>query len=461
MLFRSSFVLTFKRILSIPFSFRLVHTQPRSPASRKDVSKAHFLPNNRVSSYEQRWLLEIFELNELRYGLKRNSLETVSKSISKLVELRSGEVITVKEFMKVAQMFTHHSVSVTERNKKLELLRYSLSPCIPSVVSTQKYSYLLRILCKLSETAQVKSILNEMSRKKMHPETSAFNHILDFLADKEFDYALKVFREACESLFVPDVATFTTLIKRGKSQDVSIIYSLHHEFSNAGLVPTLKFYNILVDAYTQLGDISKARKMMDEMRSKNIEPNIVTYSSLINGFVKLGDTMSITQLYNEIIARNIKPDVILLTTLMKVYGDRSDAVKVLDIYQMMRQHQVSLDVRAYTTLIHALTRTSADTQAYRVVLEEMEKEGLQPNVVTYSILIDAYAKAGDISEAHRLFNSMKDRGIMPDKIAYDILIQGYVRMGHGHAGKQLYDEMLSNKILPKEGTYVAVAPFLK
>ncbi|ORX99009.1 hypothetical protein K493DRAFT_313419 [Basidiobolus meristosporus CBS 931.73] len=145
---------------------------------------------------------------------------------------------------------------------------------------------------------------------------------------------------------------------------------------------------------------------------------------------------------------------------MKFYGDRSDAEKLLEIYQTMRRNKVPFDLRAYTVLIHALICASSDIRASRAILDEMQKEHLEPSVVTYSVLIDALAKAGNLREARELFELMKVRGIKPDRVAYDILIQGYVRMGHGPEGRQLYEEMLLSKIQPKVGTYIAISPFL-
>ena len=59
----------------------------------------------------------------------------------------------------------------------------------------------------------------------------------------------------------------------------------------------------------------------------------------------------------------------------------------------------------FTTLINACGRSGQLERAF-AVLEQMQMASLQPNVVTYTALIDACAKAGQLPRALDVFRSM-------------------------------------------------------
>lgn len=62
-------------------------------------------------------------------------------------------------------------------------------------------------------------------------------------------------------------------------------------------------------------------------------------------------------------------------------------------------------------------------EAY-LILEELMRKGLTPNVYTWNCLLDALVKAKEISEALVSFQSMKDLKCTPNIITYRILING-------------------------------------
>ena len=54
----------------------------------------------------------------------------------------------------------------------------------------------------------------------------------------------------------------------------------------------------------------------------------------------------------------------------------------------------------------------------------MQKQGLQPNVITYTTMICGLARAGNVLEANRLFDRFKKSGGIPDSACYNTMIEG-------------------------------------
>jgi pentatricopeptide repeat protein len=58
----------------------------------------------------------------------------------------------------------------------------------------------------------------------------------------------------------------------------------------------------------------------------------------------------------------------------------------------------------------------------------MQKEGIHPNA-TFTILIGAHGRAGEIDRAIGLFNRMSADGCTPDRCAYSTLLKSLCESG--------------------------------
>jgi len=76
-------------------------------------------------------------------------------------------------------------------------------------------------------------------------------------------------------------------------------------------------------------------------------------------------------------------------------------------------------------------------------LDEMRRAGLEPDQVTYTILIDGLCKEGNLQRAFEMRNATVMTGIKLDKIAYTALITGLTRQGRvGDADSTLHEMLI-------------------
>ena len=50
-----------------------------------------------------------------------------------------------------------------------------------------------------------------------------------------------------------------------------------------------------------------------------------------------------------------------------------------------------------------------------LMIDEMKKNNVTPNVVTYDVLISGYKRLGHRDKVRDVFKEMKEKGILPDK----------------------------------------------
>ncbi|RYQ96721.1 hypothetical protein Ahy_B08g092575 [Arachis hypogaea] len=58
----------------------------------------------------------------------------------------------------------------------------------------------------------------------------------------------------------------------------------------------------------------------------------------------------------------------------------------------------------------------------------MIERGQQPDIITYTILMDGYCRNNEVDKARNLFDMVIERGFVPDVWSYNILIKGYVKI---------------------------------
>ena len=68
----------------------------------------------------------------------------------------------------------------------------------------------------------------------------------------------------------------------------------------------------------------------------------------------------------------------------------------------------------------------------------MQSSGVVPDTRSYTTLMEAYGKAGLCDEAERLLKEMKAAGFIPDIVTYGILVKAFAeRSGTGKASSTM------------------------
>ena len=85
--------------------------------------------------------------------------------------------------------------------------------------------------------------------------------------------------------------------------------------------------------------------------------------------------------------------------------------------------------------------------------DEMLKQGVNPNDITYLTLISAFCKMGRMDDAMIKFNEMIDMGLPHDTTVYMCMIEGYLNHGDSVKAKEFITKMKSRDVChsPRKG----------
>ncbi|KAK6924942.1 Pentatricopeptide repeat [Dillenia turbinata] len=135
---------------------------------------------------------------------------------------------------------------------------------------------------------------------------------------------------------------------------------------------------------------------------------------------------------------NCSVDPFQANQILKQLQDHSVALGFF--YWLKRQPGFRHDGHTYTTMIGILGRAK-EFGSINKLLDEMVREGCQPNVVTYNRLIHSYGRANYLSEAMNIFNQMQVAGVEPDRVTYSTLIDIHAKAGFLDVAMYMYQRM--------------------
>nr|CAD1821279.1 unnamed protein product [Ananas comosus var. bracteatus] len=106
------------------------------------------------------------------------------------------------------------------------------------------------------------------------------------------------------------------------------------------------------------------------------------------------------------------------------------------------------DAYTYNFLVRRLARSRPVSAVYAFIEELRRDAGLRPDLVTYTILIDAVCRSGNLREAVRLLGVLTDAGFKPDCYLYNTIMKGYCMMDECGGVMEVYNRMRDEGVEP-------------
>jgi pentatricopeptide repeat protein len=119
-----------------------------------------------------------------------------------------------------------------------------------------------------------------------------------------------------------------------------------------------------------------------------------------------------------------------------------------------------VSAKTYTILISGWAVPTKPENA-RKLFDEMVERGIEPDVPSYTALIDALCRGGNVAQAQAQLKDMQvSRGLVPDAATYGPFLRSACTAKDARAALRVLDRMLARDLTPNVFTYNAVIRLL-
>ncbi|XP_042033324.1 pentatricopeptide repeat-containing protein At4g13650-like [Salvia splendens] len=308
-------------------------------------------------------------------------------------------------------------------------------------------------------------LYSEMRRLGVYPTPYVFSSILS----------------ACTkiSLYRVGQQLHALVCKWGFSSQVYVCNSLLSLYSRCGYITSAELvfsemkqrdkvsYNTLISGFSMHGSVAKSVELFEKMQTESLKPDSVTVASLLGSCASMGNLNKGMQLHSYAIKAGICVDIIIEGSLLDLYVKCSDVKTAHKLFLAMQTDNVVLwnmmlvaygqlgdlhesfnlfsrmqikglkpNQYTYPSILRTCTSVGELDLGQQVHTQAI-KTGFQPNVYVCSVLIDMYAKNGELETAIKILRRLNE----DDLVSWTAMISGYTQHDMFAEAIKLFEEM--------------------
>jgi len=240
---------------------------------------------------------------------------------------------------------------------------------------------------------------------------------------------------------------YSTILKGfSNAKDIEKVMALYEEMQSHGVQPNAITYNTILNAFAQCGAMDRAPALLEDMKMSTppVEPDIVTYSTLVKGFCNTGSLDRALQILKEMqTSGKHEADELMYNSLLDGCAKEHRPDDALKLLGDMRKSGVSPSNYTLSMLVKLMGRCKRLNQAFTLIEDIRLEYGLKVNIQVYTCLIQACFNNRQASKAVALHEQIIKEGLLPDEMTYTVLMKGCSQAG-------LNDQAAQYKVLQAE-----------
>lgn len=308
----------------------------------------------------------------------------------------------------------------------------------------QNYMCLLRTASREGDLPKAFSLLNELeSIRGDGLDVAVYNSVIDACVVKdEMAKALKI-TEKLEKSNVANAVSYNILVKGYCSKgDLHSAKATIQRMIRLGLSPDSASYNCIVGAFAQKGDVRSAWKILAEMKAQSISIDCYTASIMMTAAKKARDPRDAEQALALLDRPEISPcqDHVLFNTVLDACISCRNSTRLAQALHEYEGSSMNPSVHTYGLLIKAYSTLKRLPKCMETWSEMVDQRGLQPNVITFSCMLDALISAGSALEAVSLFRQWESK-VPPNIIMYATVLKAFASIGDADGAMNLFREL--------------------
>ncbi|KAK6131207.1 hypothetical protein DH2020_035051 [Rehmannia glutinosa] len=258
-----------------------------------------------------------------------------------------------------------------------------------------------------------------------------YSKLIDALAkENRLEDAERVLKKKNENGILPDVITLTVVVHMYcKSGNLDRAKEAFESLRAQGFQPDMKVYESMIMAYVNAGQPKLGESLLRVMETRDIKTTKEIYMALIRSFAQSGDVNGADRISTSMqCIGGFQPNLESCTLMVEAYGRAGDPEHARHSFDQMMKLGHKPDDRCIASMIAAYEKKNLLDKALDLLLE-LEKNGFEPGVATYTILVDWLSKLELFDEADQILDKIAEQGEAPPFKLHISLCDMYIKAG--------------------------------
>ncbi|KAJ4976355.1 hypothetical protein NE237_001461 [Protea cynaroides] len=269
---------------------------------------------------------------------------------------------------------------------------------------------------------EAESIFNRMPFKNVISWTSMLTACSD---NGKIDKARELFDAMPQRNTVSWNAMITAYIRN--NQQVDQAFELFSRMPERNCVS----YAAMITGFVQAGMITEAGKLYKEMPLMGRDP--VASNALISGYLKEGKLEEAVRIFESMSEK----DVVTWSSMVDGYCKNGRISDGEELFEKMPERNVV----SWTSMIGGYMKTGQFADGFGLFLRMRKEDDVKVNSTTLTIILEACADLGRVSEGIQVHGLVLSMGFAFDVFLGNSVITMYCRVGYIDAAKTMFDLM--------------------
>ncbi|KHN12703.1 Pentatricopeptide repeat-containing protein [Glycine soja] len=272
-----------------------------------------------------------------------------------------------------------------------------------------------------------------LAEDSFQTNVSDYSRLIDIYAkENRFDDVERMLKKLNENGLQVDASIASTLVlmycKGGNLARATEAFGV---LTSLGFQPDAHVYNSMIMTFVNNGQPKLGEKLMRDMDDRLITITKDIYMALLRSYSQLGDVASAERISTTMQFAGIQQstDKETCTLLVEAYALASNPDQARSHFDCMIKSGHQPDDRCTASMILAYEKKNDLDNALNLLLE-LEKDGFEPGVATYSVLVDWLGKLQLVDEAEQLLGKIALLGEAPPFKLQVSLCDMYARAGN-------------------------------
>ncbi|KAH7434782.1 hypothetical protein KP509_06G034400 [Ceratopteris richardii] len=260
----------------------------------------------------------------------------------------------------------------------------------------------------------------------------------------ELKLATVVFEKMCVHNVYSWSAMLAAYARHGEG---GVAIQLFHLMQHQTELPNNVTFISLLDACACLKSSTIGIRVHACVHESNIEEDVVVATSFVNMYGKCNLLENARKVFDSI----HKPNVITWNVLISAHAQHGKGWEALHLFNHMQEKQVNPNQATFVSVLDACTGILALEEG-RQVHAQLQSQGMLPDVVISTALVNMYGKCGVLEKSQEVFESMPFRNI----VTWNAIIAVHAQHGCSRKAFQYFNKMQSEGMIPDKITFVSM-----